>query len=379
MSTFDYNIYYCSKVFSLLTFWLIVSLFFPEIVFASDSVVLNEIYIGSSTGSHQWVELYNSSDQEVDLGGWVIDDSGGSSFYQIGTEVTIDPGGFKSFQSAKFYFNSAGADSAVLKRSNGEEIDRHDYVSSPGDSATLCRYPDGSSSWLTCELTKEVKNISKEGLPTPTFVPTSSPSYSPTATPSPVSATYQINEVKNTEGEALVNVKVYLNDVYLHHYVPETLTFCPGCQCDGLVECGFGTHTVGLKKSGYQDWSERITVESGGGDEIDPVMESEVVDSPAPTSTPTSEPVESPASFLPSTPELAALRESLGVTTSGEILGAAGSSPFEFYSWPATDEAQPISTPSTSANSYSLGKVFLGLGFVFLFSSALFLWYTQLR
>lgn len=83
-----------------------------------------------------------------------------------------------------------------------------------------------------------------------------------TPTPKPV-ATYKINEVKDKEGETLSNVKVYIDDVYLHHYTPEVITFCNDCQCDDYVSCGFGQHTIKLEKTGYDNWQENKIISSG--------------------------------------------------------------------------------------------------------------------
>src|SRR3989338_8252749 len=50
----------------------------------SGSVVVNEVaWAGSSDNSNdEWIELYNSTNQAVDLSGWYIEDDG-STKYQI--------------------------------------------------------------------------------------------------------------------------------------------------------------------------------------------------------------------------------------------------------------------------------------------------------
>src|SRR4030043_1698097 len=280
-----------------------IFLFLTKPVLASN-VLINEVFIGDSSGSHQWVELYNSTNQEIDLSNWIIDDSGGSTYYQISQGTTIGSNSFKVFQSGSFYLNSSSADTVILKNGNNEEIDSYSYSSSPGGSLTFCRSPNGAS-WNVCQPTREASNLSSSSSPTPTPPPTPRPSpsllpVSPTPSPSQNSATYQINEVKNEDDDLLSSVKVYLDDVYLHHYAPETLTFCDGCQCDTYVSCGFDEHTIRLEKTDYDDWSETKTIQEGDFYEVNPVMnlshsENDSLLSPSPSpsssSTPSPQPV----------------------------------------------------------------------------------------
>lgn len=106
-------------------------------------------------------------------------------------------------------------------------------------------------------------------------------------------AIYSINEVKNTSGEAIPQVKIYVDGNYTHHYAPEVLTFCETCHCDDdkNVDCNFGEHTIKLEKSGYLDWVESVTVAVGESYSVYPVM---VAPSPTPTSEPTLTPTSTP-------------------------------------------------------------------------------------
>jgi len=123
--------------------------------------------------------------------------------------------------------------------------------------------------------------------PTPSPTPTSTPTFTPT--PTPAKAIYQINEVKNENGDILSSVKIYIDDQYIHHYAPETLEFCDGCYCDDDKEvgCGFGDHTIRLEKNGYQDWSEVKAINTGDSYVVDPVMILLLVSTPIPTPTAT--------------------------------------------------------------------------------------------
>jgi endonuclease YncB( thermonuclease family) len=105
---------------------------------------------------------------------------------------------------------------------------------------------------------------------TPT--PTPTPPITPTPTPTPEKAIWQIGDVKNEAGAVLGAAKVFVDDVYLAHYAPETLTFCTDCACDAVVPCGFGTHTVTIKKTGYEDWSKTRTLGPGDSFTDNPIM-----------------------------------------------------------------------------------------------------------
>lgn len=86
-------------------------------------------------------------------------------------------------------------------------------------------------------------------------------------------ATWEITDAKDTEGNILSAAKTYVDDIYIGHYAPETIEFCPGCTCDTVVPCGFGEHTVSVRKTGYRDWSNTRTLAAGNVFTDDPVME----------------------------------------------------------------------------------------------------------
>ncbi|HUV42588.1 MAG TPA: hypothetical protein VMY36_01635 [Patescibacteria group bacterium] len=199
-------------------------------------------------------------------------------------------------------------------------------------------------------------------------LPTPSPSPEAINSPSPilVTATFQINEVKNDEGDLLSSVKVYLDDVYLHHYAPETLTFCDGCQCDTSVSCGFGEHTIRLEKTNYKDWTETKIIKTGDFYEVNPIMslaesDSDTISSPSPSSSLTSsaKPV-----------------KVIGSTLLGKVLGEEESSPAGLFPWEATEEAKEEGS-SLSARGKLLPKLFLILGFGFLVVSGIWVCYTH--
>jgi hypothetical protein len=206
--------------------------------------------------------------------------------------------------------------------------------------------------------------------PTPTIIPTITPiaTSNPTPTPKPF-ATYKINEVKDEDGEILKNVKVYVDDVYLHHYAPEVLTFCDGCQCDSYTDCGFGQHTIKLEKTGYEDWVKTVNINPDTSDEVSPVMIfSELTSTPTPTSSLTPTPKQAIVPSLTPKPTVKT------ASKSGEVLGEEVATLSAFYSYQASDEAERNEVIPSSKNKI-FPKIFLVVGLLILFVSAFWLWY----
>lgn len=177
---------------------LIVVFFWANPVFAVQSIVINEI----QTSSPQSVELYNNGTESMDISGWYIDDSGGSSYYQVPEFTVIQPRGCVSFTS-NFGFNTATADAVRLftavaapGATNAFLIDSFSYDKISDTSKNYQRIPDGSSIWVAAEPSLDALNLSgvtcrspsptptpsPTRTPTPTRVPTFSPTPSPTAT-----------------------------------------------------------------------------------------------------------------------------------------------------------------------------------------------------
>ncbi|MCJ7792793.1 MAG: hypothetical protein MUP45_02350 [Candidatus Marinimicrobia bacterium] len=199
------------------------------------------------------------------------------------------------------------------------------------------------------------------------LVQNSTPTPPNTSDPTLMVAIYKINDVKDEDGNTLSSVEVYVDEIYLHHYAPETLTFCDGCQCDSYVDCGFGEHTIRLEKSGYENWMEIKTINIGDSYEVNPVMSS--VDS-------NSSPATSSQSSSTFTPSLKPIKV-IGAILSGEILGeestAAG-----FYPWEATEEGEGQEA-TENAKIQSLPKIIFVLGLIFLLSAAAHFCYNSRR
>lgn len=103
---------------------------------------------GEAGSSDEWIELINLDDGQIDLGGWVLDDSieGG---YTIPVGTMIDPDGFKVFykKNTSISLNNTG-DSVVLKNPSGTTQDRYDYTSVSTDQSFSRDDNSSASAWV---------------------------------------------------------------------------------------------------------------------------------------------------------------------------------------------------------------------------------------
>ena len=115
-----------SIVFSI---FLLVGILVPAYAqTSSDNVVINEVDINppgdDSASISEWVELYNPTDSDIDLGGWEIASTTVlRKTMTIPPGTTIEPGQFLKYQYAKVWFTDS-YESVELRDENGIVIDK---------------------------------------------------------------------------------------------------------------------------------------------------------------------------------------------------------------------------------------------------------------
>lgn len=257
------------KIFSAVLGVLFLFLF-PSFCFAS--VVINEIYPNPPSGGNEWAELYNSGSSSVDLTGWYLQDKANHK-KELTSLGDIAAGSLLVLEgdSDGWLLNNSSED-VFLKNDLGEQQDSYSY-SSAKEGKSIGRQTDGDSNWIVFDSpTKGSSNEATSGV----SLPSPSSDSSPNPNTSSQAATYKINEVKDQNDIVLSSVKVYVDNVYLHHFAPETLIFCEGCKCDTIINCGFGQHVIKLEKNGYDDWSETKDFTTGSYFEVNPKMEKSI-------------------------------------------------------------------------------------------------------
>src|SRR5450830_1688148 len=108
-------------------------------VFAQSKILINEFLIDPQPQS---VEIFNSGTESTDISDWIIDDSGGITFYTIPKDSIIFPNQCLVF-SADFNLNKTSADTVRLIDNSQQLIDFFSYKSSSGSGISYFRLPDG--------------------------------------------------------------------------------------------------------------------------------------------------------------------------------------------------------------------------------------------
>lgn len=123
-------------------------------------VLINEFVAANSvTQTSEWVELYNTSSETLDIGSMYIDDiaAGGGAPVQIPAGTTLDAGGYyvMTFSS---YLNNTGDDVRFLDDDGTTVFDAYSYLTATADMS-WCRKPDGGDwSALECSPTQGATN-----------------------------------------------------------------------------------------------------------------------------------------------------------------------------------------------------------------------------
>lgn len=185
------------RAFKLINIWFTISIFFIALIFfflipssVSAAVSINEFVSDTegTTADPDWVEIYNSGSESVDLSLYRLRDNTATN--KLDLEGTLNAGGYVTFD----WTNRLNKDGDVIKLlliSTEEIIDQVGYgdsgsdVSSPVAGQSAGRQPDGTNTWVIFgSLTKGSSN--NASIPVPTATPT--PTTEPTNTPTPATA-----------------------------------------------------------------------------------------------------------------------------------------------------------------------------------------------
>lgn len=175
---------------------LVFSLLFLFIFFLLPRSALATLYINefsSGTSDSDWMEIYNSGSDSVDLSLYRVRDNTATN--KIDLDGIIDAGGFKVFEWSN-KLNNSGDIIKLVTESDESIIDQIGYGSegsliAPQGSETAGRISDGSSSWaILSSSTKGSSNNTSTPVPTatpiPIDIPTPTNSPTPTKTPTPI-------------------------------------------------------------------------------------------------------------------------------------------------------------------------------------------------
>jgi len=176
-----------------------------------ENIYISEVMTYPETGDHEWVELFNDNDFDVNLENWYIDDlvDAGSSPKLF--SIIISRKGYNVIDLTSSMFNNGG-DSVRLLNQNREEKDSFEYFKSE-QGKTLGRVSLDSDFFCIQESSKNTNNNECINI-TPTVVPnislkttaiplSHSPTISTTSSVKPYTPIPQLTLVQNNVGSVL--------------------------------------------------------------------------------------------------------------------------------------------------------------------------------
>jgi hypothetical protein len=294
---------------------------------ASAQVVINEYYTPTTS---DWVELFSPTD--ADISGFVIRDATSTNKKVIADGVVLGPStNTLCYVDFNRWLDNSG-DIVKLEKPGGILIDSHTYSSNPGEGFSWCRIPDGGD-WNTCnpptKATVECNGLAVQATQTATSSPTQTDSKS----------TVEIKQAKDEEGNPLNQVKIYVDDVYVKHYTPETLQFCETCKCE-TANCNFGNHNFKFERNGYETHTKSLNIESGKTYTIEPILKKSAT-------------VSQNTSISPTITHQNTITPAISPTSAGQVLSAEGNLNFENPYEKRQETAQDVVTQNINE---SLGR-----------------------
>ena len=141
----------------------------------SAQVIINEVYPNPNTGEDEWVELYNTTNQSIDLIDWKLWDleSSPGVAIQFDQSTILEAAGFLIVDLHNTLNNTG--DTLLLKNPQDELIDTLGYTAST-KGKSWARDPSNHAVLFETVPTKGEANV----VPTPT--PTSTPATTPNST-----------------------------------------------------------------------------------------------------------------------------------------------------------------------------------------------------
>ncbi|GEM_PF-1370520 len=120
----------------------------PPTVGDSD-IVLNEVMSKDPVTDLDWIELYNKSEAEADISGYLLNDAADpSGGYALPAGTKIAAKGYLVVHEADFIFGiSSGGEDLSFGKPDGTVLDLTTVPASQADGTTYSRLPDGGEVW----------------------------------------------------------------------------------------------------------------------------------------------------------------------------------------------------------------------------------------
>lgn len=131
-------------------------------------MVINEVELGPSDSEVEWVELYNTGEDDVEIsrwGVWIVDEEAPwTGIIMIPRDTVVPPKGFYLAEGDERWMHDDGECIVVLKTEGGEKVDKTSLLADDSSSDfTWSRYPDGAdtdrkSDWYFTRATPNAAN-----------------------------------------------------------------------------------------------------------------------------------------------------------------------------------------------------------------------------
>jgi hypothetical protein len=101
----------------------------PQSKTYSDDILISELYPYPNTGEDEFIELYNPSDEDIDLENWILHDASKTGKYVFPSGEKIQKNSYLVIHKSDFKFalNNSGGESVTLFDPNGKEVSVADY------------------------------------------------------------------------------------------------------------------------------------------------------------------------------------------------------------------------------------------------------------
>ncbi|MCC6231712.1 MAG: lamin tail domain-containing protein, partial [Verrucomicrobiales bacterium] len=120
----------------------------PMAVTGETPVLINEVLAHTDLPQVDSIELYNRSNQAVDLGGWFLTDEPATNRFRIPDGTVITPRGFLAFTETQLGFRlDAAGESIFLVHSNRARVVDAVRFGPQENGVSTGRYPDGAPEW----------------------------------------------------------------------------------------------------------------------------------------------------------------------------------------------------------------------------------------
>lgn len=128
------------------------------------TLVINEVESSDPAGGNDWVELYNNSNQDMDISGWILSDDKGLARLDDGTTTPFPNGTIIKagkhlvfdVDAVPYNFGLGKNDEVNLYDQDKNIVDTASYTGHATD--TLGRYPDGTGAFVETLSTKGAAN-----------------------------------------------------------------------------------------------------------------------------------------------------------------------------------------------------------------------------